>query len=150
MTICKTCLPVSSQALAPLCVAMVSILQMVHIKGLRAEVCPVNLHAYLTTYANLHCAFGTILGPGVLRECLNNCSFHRSFSYSFCASAGFCDPSPWWLICHGCNDEAKLSLHRSQTHGHRTEEDIDATVTLMTRAHQPEQETRPWKWVCHI
>lgn len=75
-----------------------------------AEVRPVNLRAYLTTYVNLCSVLGTILGQVVLRGFLNNADTTGQWSYRIpfalqrvwpvpiAIGVLLAPESPWWLI----------------------------------------------------
>jgi SP family general alpha glucoside:H+ symporter-like MFS transporter len=86
-----------------------------------AEVCPVQLRAYLTTYVNLCWVLGQLIGSGVVRGMLN---MNNKWSYKIPFAIQWVWPipilvavllapeSPWWLIRKGRNEDAERAVAR--------------------------------------
>ncbi|KAK4548760.1 hypothetical protein LTR36_008533 [Oleoguttula mirabilis] len=86
-----------------------------------AEVCPVALRGYLTTYVNMMWGVGQLIASGVLRSFL-----HRSDQWSYripyalqwmwpvplIVGIALAPESPWWLVRCGRNEDARASLRR--------------------------------------
>ncbi|OAA54712.1 Sugar/inositol transporter [Niveomyces insectorum RCEF 264] len=115
-----------------------------------AEVCPVGLRAYLTTYVNLCWVLGTLLGQGVLRAFLTSGTSQWAYRVPFAiqwawpiplAIGVFLAPeSPWWLVRHGQNDKARRALVKLQSTNHSVDNDLDATIAMMKYTHEHEKE----------
>ncbi|KAL4871083.1 hypothetical protein BDV12DRAFT_206927 [Aspergillus spectabilis] len=114
-----------------------------------AEVCPVALRGYLTTYVNLCWVIGQFIATGVLRGLL-----HREDEWSYripfalqwiwlpliLVSVWFGPESPWWLVRRGRNDEARAVLKRlhqpkstsaTPADEKKMEVELDNTLALM-------------------
>ncbi|KAL2864531.1 general substrate transporter [Aspergillus lucknowensis] len=107
-----------------------------------AEVCPVALRGYLTTYVNLCWVIGQFIATGVLRGCL-----HRDDEWSYripfalqwlwlpfiLATVWFGPESPWWLVRRGKKDEARKVLDRlHNTAGEKeAQARLDNTLEMM-------------------
>jgi MFS transporter, SP family, general alpha glucoside:H+ symporter len=112
-----------------------------------AEVMPVALRAYLTTYVNLCWIAGQLLGSGVLRGFSNN-STQWSYRIPFAIQwiwtlplligVYFAPESPWWLVRHGRLEKAKQSLLRLTSKCHVTF-NVDETVAMMRHTHEVEK-----------
>lgn len=104
-----------------------------------AEVCPVTLRAYLTTYINLCWVMGQLIASGVLRamtERADEWSYRIPFALQWIwplpiiVGVFLAPESPWWLVRRGKLAEAKAALQRLAS---RREEkfDPDATIAMM-------------------
>jgi MFS transporter, SP family, general alpha glucoside:H+ symporter len=111
-----------------------------------ADVCPVQLRAYLTTYVNLCWVFGQLIGSGVLRGVLSRqdqwayrIPFAIQWMWPIPLMIGcyFAPESPWWLVRHGRRDEAKRSLIRLTS---RSDANFDPEKTLAMIEHTDELE----------
>ena len=114
-----------------------------------ADVCPVQLRAYLTTYVNLCWVFGQLIGSGVLRSMLSRTdqwAYRIPFAIQWMwpvpliIGCFFAPESPWWLVRHGRLEEAKRSILRLTS---RAESglDVDKTVAMMEYTNEMEKET---------
>ncbi|RYP48651.1 hypothetical protein DL768_005495 [Monosporascus sp. mg162] len=113
-----------------------------------AEVCPVVLRSYLTTYVNLCWLMGQILASGVLRALLSRTDqwgyripFALQWAWPVPIAIGclLAPESPWWLVRAGRMDEARSALKRlasSDTSGG----DYDPTETIAMMVHTNEME----------
>ncbi|CAN9142553.1 unnamed protein product [Alternaria alternata] len=86
-----------------------------------AEIVPMALRGYLTTYVNLCWVIGRILATGVLRGMLpvqSEWSFRVPFALQWMwppvliFATWFSPESPWWLVRKGRIDEARKTLDR--------------------------------------
>ncbi|KAH7083868.1 general substrate transporter [Paraphoma chrysanthemicola] len=86
-----------------------------------AEIVPMALRGYLTTYVNLCWVIGRLLATGVLRGMLpvqSEWSFRIPFALQWMwppfliIATWFAPESPWWLVCKGRIEEARKTLNR--------------------------------------
>ena len=113
-----------------------------------ADVCPVQLRAYLTTYVNLCWVFGQLIGSGVLRGVLNRTDqwgyripFAIQWMWPIPLFIGcyFAPESPWWLVRHGRHEQARHALLRL-TSRNDPDFDVDKTVAMMEHTNELEKE----------
>jgi MFS transporter, SP family, general alpha glucoside:H+ symporter len=112
-----------------------------------AEVMPVALRAYLTTYVNLCWITGQLVGSSILRGFVNN-STHWSYRIPFALQwvwaipiligVYFAPESPWWLVRHGRFEETKRSLNRL-TSKTNINFNVDETVAMMRHTYELEK-----------
>jgi SP family general alpha glucoside:H+ symporter-like MFS transporter len=112
-----------------------------------AEVMPVALRAYLTTYVNLCWITGQLIGSGILRGFVNN-STQWSYRIPFALQwlwaipiligVYFAPESPWWLVRHSRLEDAKRSLLRL-TSKTNVDFNVDETVAMMRHTHELEK-----------
>ncbi|KAF3914566.1 hypothetical protein ABW21_db0201993 [Orbilia brochopaga] len=114
-----------------------------------AEVCPVALRGYLTTYVNFCWGLGQVIGVGVIKSQL-----HRESVWAYklpwalqwmwipplFAAICFAPESPWLLVRKGRLDEAKHSLLRLTSLNKETDFDPDETVSMMVHTTQLERQ----------
>ncbi|KAK9452560.1 putative transporter [Dipodascopsis uninucleata] len=105
-----------------------------------AEVCPVVLRSYLTTYVNICWKIGNFLSAAVIRGLLyrtDKWGFRIPFALQWMwpipiVHVAFVAPeSPWWLVRCGRNSEAVHSLERLITKGSI---DVHKTVAMIEHA----------------
>ncbi|KAK0812155.1 hypothetical protein LTR02_000855 [Friedmanniomyces endolithicus] len=114
-----------------------------------AEVMPVNLRGYLTSYVNLCWVIGQFIGSGVLVG-VENRTDQWGWRIPFAVQwiwpiplilvCIFCPESPTWLVEHGRNEEAEKAVARLQSN---TGVDIPApheTVALLAQTNAFEKE----------
>lgn len=111
-----------------------------------AEVCPVALRAYLTTYVNLCWVFGQFLSSGVLKGVSGRTD---AFAYKLPFALQWIWPvplmigialapeSPWWLIRKGRKDEARKMLVRLTND--TTNFNADETIAMMEHTNELEK-----------
>ncbi|KAL2833970.1 general substrate transporter [Aspergillus pseudoustus] len=87
-----------------------------------AEICPLPLRGYLTTFVNLCWVMGRLLATGVLTATLDiesQWSYRIPFALQWVLPlplflvAWFAPESPWWLVRKGRVEEAEASLKRT-------------------------------------
>jgi len=112
-----------------------------------AEVCPVSLRAYLTTYVNLCWVIGQLLAAGVLKGFVNN---HTEWAYRIpyaiqwiwplpiALVAFFAPESPWWLVRHGKLDQARAALLRLTNAKANAEFNVEDTLAMMIHTNELE------------
>ncbi|EME44490.1 hypothetical protein DOTSEDRAFT_72086 [Dothistroma septosporum NZE10] len=112
-----------------------------------AEVCPVVLRGYMTTYVNLMWGVGQLVGVGVLRGLLQRSD---QWTYRIPYALQWMWPpvlligtmlapdSPWWLARRSRYDDAKKVLRRLTTTASAT--DINQTVAMMRHTAELEKE----------
>ncbi|KUL82442.1 hypothetical protein ZTR_11214 [Talaromyces verruculosus] len=102
-----------------------------------AEVMPAKLRAYLLSNINLCWIWGQLLATGVLRNLVNNTtewSYRIPFALQWAIgvpiliSVLFAPESPWWLMQHGRQPQARKSLKRLIAEG---KVNVDETVAMM-------------------
>ena len=84
-----------------------------------AEVTPVPLRPYLTTYVNLCWVIGQLLAAGILKGFINQTdqwayrvpyAIQWIWPLPIATAAFFAPESPWWLVRHGKLDQARAAL----------------------------------------
>lgn len=111
-----------------------------------AEVCPVNLRCYLTTYVNLCWVLGQLIGSGVLRGVLN---LNDEWSYRIPFAVQWVWPipiliavilapeSPWWFIRKGRVEDAERAVTRLASKGEKV--NPKDTVAMMVHTDEVEK-----------
>ena len=112
-----------------------------------AEVCPVVLRCYLTTYVNLCWVIGQLIASGILKGLLTR-SDEWAYRIPFALQWIWPVPillgvliapeSPWWLVRKGRIDDAKNSLRRLA--GNDGTFNADETVSMMIHTNELEKE----------
>jgi SP family general alpha glucoside:H+ symporter-like MFS transporter len=114
-----------------------------------AEVCPVALRAYLTTYVNLCWVFGQFLSSAVLKSVANETGpigyklpygLQWIWPVPLIIGIALASESPWWLVHKGRLEEAKTQVLRL-TSRNQTESGFDAneTVNMMVYTNELEK-----------
>ncbi|KAI9369322.1 general substrate transporter [Aspergillus egyptiacus] len=117
-----------------------------------AEICPVVLRGYLTTYVNLCWVIGQFIATGVLRGCLyreDQWSYRIPFALQwvwlpFILVVVWVGPeSPWWLVRRGKKEEARRILNGlsdSNVDSKTAEIELDNTIAMMAYTSEMEKE----------
>ncbi|TKX19000.1 sugar transporter-like protein 41 [Elsinoe australis] len=114
-----------------------------------ADVCPVALRGYLTTYVNFCWGLGQAIGLGVIKSMLN-----RQDEWAYRIPYGlqwmwpvplligiyFAPESPWWLVRHEKLDQAKKALERLTSKDKTTDFNADEAVAMMVHTNALENE----------
>lgn len=111
-----------------------------------AEVMPVALRAYLTSNVNLCWLIGQLISQGVVRGLVNTSNewayripFALQWFWSITILFGvfFAPESPWWLIRHGRDEDAKRSLLRLTRTG--LGYNVDEALAMMKHTNEVEK-----------
>ncbi|KAL3460393.1 general substrate transporter [Aspergillus heterothallicus] len=109
-----------------------------------AEVCPVALRGYLTTYVNFCWGLGHTVALGVIRGMLHR---HDEWAYRIpyalqwmwpvplLTAIAFAPDSPWWLVRKGRLEDAKKALLRLTRQDQRARTGFDADETVSMTVH---------------
>lgn len=113
-----------------------------------AEVCPVALRAYLTTYVNLCWVFGQLIASGVLRGVITRhdewgyrIPFALQWIWPIPLGIGvyFAPESPWWLVRRERQEDAKKALMRLTSPERDPDFDADATINMIVHTNEMEK-----------
>lgn len=105
-----------------------------------AEVCPVSLRAYLTTYVNLCWVIGQFLSSAVLKGVANETGpigyklpygLQWIWPLPLIIGISLAPESPWWLVRTGRLEEAKHSLLRLTSRNQGEKFNADETINMM-------------------
>ncbi|KIW13391.1 hypothetical protein PV08_08579 [Exophiala spinifera] len=111
-----------------------------------ADVTPVVLRPYLTTYVNLCWVIGSLIGSGVLRGFLDNTTqwaYRIPFGIQWMwplpifVVCWFAPESPWWLIRHGKLDQARATLLRL-TSNENPDFNVEDSLAMMIHTNELE------------
>jgi len=112
-----------------------------------AEVCPVSLRPYLTTYVNLCWVIGQLLAAGILKGFVNNTTewaYRIPYALQWIWPVpiiiiSFLAPeSPWWLVRHGKLDQARAALLRLTSAKANAEFNVEDTLAMMIHTNELE------------
>jgi SP family general alpha glucoside:H+ symporter-like MFS transporter len=113
-----------------------------------AEVTPVPLRAYLTTYVNLCWVFGQFIASGVLKGVSqrdDQWAYRIPYALQWLwplpliVGIALAPESPWWLVRKERYSEAKHALHRLTSHNHDTKFNADDTLAMMVHTDELEK-----------
>jgi MFS transporter, SP family, general alpha glucoside:H+ symporter len=111
-----------------------------------AEVTPVALRAYLTTYVNLCWVMGQFVSAGVLRGMearTDQWAYRIPYAIQWIwpvpimIGAFFAPESPWWLVRHGRLDDARRALTKL-TSPKNTQFNLEDTLAMMIHTNEME------------
>lgn len=113
-----------------------------------AEVCPIALRGYLTTYVNFCWGLGQAIGLGVIKAMLHRqdeWAYRIPFSLQWMwpvpllIGIFFAPESPWWLVRKQRLDEAKKALVRLTSLSRETDFNADETMAMMVHTNALEK-----------
>ncbi|KAI1136761.1 sugar transporter [Hypoxylon sp. FL0543] len=114
-----------------------------------AEVCPVPLRHYLTTYVNLCWIIGQFISSGVLVGLVNRqdewgykIPFALQWFWPIPIAIGtyLAPESPWWCVRHNRKAQAEASLKRLARSSGFSQRDADAAMALMVYTDEMEKQ----------
>lgn len=114
-----------------------------------AEVCPIALRGYLTSYVNLCWGVGILLSSGVVKATLQidgDWSWRLPFVLQWVwippllFIIWFTPTSPWWLVRKNRIDDAKNAVRRLTNPQYVSEQDVDNTVAMMVHTNELERQ----------
>ena len=122
-----------------------------------AEVCPVSLRPYLTTYVNLCWVIGQLLAAGVLKGFVGNTTewayripyaIQWVWPVPIMLVAFFAPESPWWLVRHGKLDQARAALRKLTNANANALFNIEDTLAMMIHTNELEiQQTSGTRYI---
>ncbi|KAJ0138776.1 putative Sorbose reductaseOU2 [Fusarium oxysporum f. sp. albedinis] len=116
-----------------------------------AEVCPVHLRGYLTTYVNLCWVIGQFLSGGVLRAMADRTdewAYRIPFAIQWIwpgpliIATSFAPESPWWCVRKGRIADAKANLGRLVDSRTTSAKSLDNMVNLIEVTVNQERDAR--------
>lgn len=116
-----------------------------------AEVTPVALRAYLTTYVNLCWVIGQFIASGVLRSQIRRpdtdqwawrlpIALQWMWPLPLMIGVFFAPESPWWLVRRERLQDAKHSLSRLTSKDRMANFDLDDTIAMMVHTNELEKQ----------
>lgn len=123
-----------------------------------AEVTPVALRAYLTSYVNLCWVIGQLIAAGILRGFVSNTTewayripyaIQWVWPVPIIITAILAPESPWWLVRHGKLDQARAALLKLTSKAN-TEFNVEDTLAMMIHTNELEiqQSSGTSYWDC--
>lgn len=112
-----------------------------------AEVTPVTLRPYLTTYVNLCWVIGQLIGAGILKGFVGNDSqwayripyaIQWIWPIPIMLASFFAPESPWWLVRHGKLDQARAALLKLTNVKANTSFNVEDTLAMMIHTNEME------------
>jgi SP family general alpha glucoside:H+ symporter-like MFS transporter len=112
-----------------------------------AEVCPVPLRPYLTTYVNLCWVMGQLIASGILKAFVGGTS-EWSYRIPYAIQwiwpipialvTFFAPESPWWLVRHGKLDQARQALVKLTSQKNNPDFNVEDTLAMMIHTNELE------------
>ncbi|RSH93089.1 hypothetical protein EHS25_007442 [Saitozyma podzolica] len=105
-----------------------------------AEICPIQLRGYSTSFISMCWGMGSFIASGVDRGALNiqgNWGWRMAYAVQWAwpvplaIAAFFAPESPWWLVRKGRIDDAKKVLNRISMKGYWEDRNIDAYIEVI-------------------
>lgn len=112
-----------------------------------AEVCPVSLRPYLTTYVNLCWVIGQLIAAGVLKGftgITSEWAYRVPYAIQWvwpvpiAAITFFAPESPWWLVRHGKLDAARAALLKLTVAKNNPGFNVEDTLAMMIHTNELE------------
>ncbi|ETN39736.1 uncharacterized protein HMPREF1541_05962 [Cyphellophora europaea CBS 101466] len=112
-----------------------------------AEVCPVPLRPYLTTYVNLCWVIGQLIASGVLKAFVagtSDWSWRVPYAIQWVWPVPiflvtfFAPESPWWLVRHGKLDQARAALLKLTSRKNNPNFNVEDTLAMIIHTNELE------------
>ncbi|EED14705.1 sugar transporter, putative [Talaromyces stipitatus ATCC 10500] len=114
-----------------------------------AEVCPVVLRPYLTTYVNLCWVFGQLIASGVLKAMqarTDEWGYKIPFALQWMwpvpliIGIALAPESPWWLVRKGRHEDARKALQRLTVPERDPDFNADETIAMIRSTNEMEKQ----------
>ncbi|KIW69256.1 hypothetical protein PV04_05141 [Phialophora macrospora] len=114
-----------------------------------AEVCPVILRPYLTTYVNLCWVMGQLIAAGILKGfATGKTEWAYRIPYAIqwiwpipiAIVTLFAPESPWWLVRHGKLDQARATLLKLGSRNANPNFNVEDTLAMMIHTNELEMQ----------
>ncbi|GFZ49878.1 hypothetical protein JCM24511_07281 [Saitozyma sp. JCM 24511] len=122
-----------------------------------AEICPIGLRGYLTSYVAMGWGGGRFISSGILvgtNKIPGDWAWRLPYALQWiwpvplAVGALFAPESPWWLARHGRYEDAKVVLRRITSPNYWDTRDLDAYVAIMKHTDDMEKaESSQGSWL---